>query len=76
MSDGVDVENERAECMWTISEEGKILLAFANKKILEIYTLTSLLCMSLTSESERRWSKFGVGGANEGRTVWRVADNL
>ena len=22
------------------------------------------------------WSKFGVGGADVGRTVWRVADNL
>ena len=22
------------------------------------------------------WSKFGVGGADEGRTVWRVPDNL
>ena len=24
----------------------------------------------------RGWSKFGVGGADVGRTVWRVADNL
>ena len=38
--------------------------------------------MSLASESERAeqiwsgWSKFGVGGADVGRTVWRVADNL
>ena len=38
--------------------------------------------MNLTSESERaeqiwsEWSKFGVSGANAGRTVWRVADNL
>ena len=22
------------------------------------------------------WSKFGVGGVDVGRTVWRVADNL
>ena len=22
------------------------------------------------------WNKFGVGGVNVGRTVWRVADNL
>ena len=22
------------------------------------------------------WSKFGVGGADVGRTVWRIADNL
>ena len=22
------------------------------------------------------WSKFGVGGADAGRTVWRIADNL
>ena len=22
------------------------------------------------------WSKFGVGGADVGRTVWRVAENL
>ena len=53
----------------------RFLLAFAKKKFLK-YGLTSLLCMSLTSESERRWSKFGVGGADAGRTVWRVADNL
>ena len=46
--------------------------------------------MSQTSENERAeqiwsgWSKFGVGGANlewvegadVGRTVWRIADNL
>ena len=38
--------------------------------------------MSQTSENERMeqiwsgWSKFGVGGAYVGRTVWRVADNL
>ena len=42
--------------------------------------------MSQTSEraepSERAeqiwsgWSKFGVGGVDVGRTVWRVADNL
>ena len=38
--------------------------------------------MSLTSESEHAeqiwsgWSKFGVGGADVGRTVWRVAHNL
>ena len=25
---------------------------------------------------ESGWSKFGVGGADVGRTVWRVADNL
>ena len=37
---------------------------------------------SLMSESKRAeqiwsgWSKFGVGGADVGRTVWRVADNL
>ena len=31
--------------------------------------------MSLTSEVSG-WSKFGVGGADAGRTVWRVADNL
>ena len=24
----------------------------------------------------RGWSKFGVSGADVGRTVWRVADNL
>ena len=41
MSDGVDVENERAECMWTISEEDKVLLAFAKKKFLK-YTLLRL----------------------------------
>ena len=27
----VDVENDRAECMWTISEEDKFLLAFAKE---------------------------------------------
>ena len=38
--------------------------------------------MSQTSENERaeqiwsEWSKFGVGGADVGRTAWRVADNL
>ena len=38
--------------------------------------------MSQTSENERAeqiwsgWSKFGVGGTDVGRTVWRVADNL
>ena len=38
--------------------------------------------MSLTYESERAvqiwsgWYKFGVCGADVGRTVWRVADNL
>ena len=38
--------------------------------------------MSQTSENERveqiwsGWSKFGVGGADVGRTVWRVPDNL
>ena len=38
--------------------------------------------MSQTSENERAeqiwsgWSKFGVGGADVGRTVWRVADYL
>ena len=38
--------------------------------------------MNQTSENEwaehilSRWSKFGVGGADVGRTVWRVADNL
>ena len=31
--------------------------------------------MNLTSESGG-WSKLGVGGADAGRTVWRVADNL
>ena len=38
--------------------------------------------MSQTSENERAeqiwsgWSKFGVGGADVGRTVWRIADYL
>ena len=38
--------------------------------------------MRQTSENEQAeqiwsgWSKFGVGGADVGRTVWRVADNL
>ena len=38
--------------------------------------------MSQTSENERAekiwsgWSKFGVGGADVGRTVWTVADNF
>ena len=38
--------------------------------------------MSQMSENERveqiwsGWSKFGVGGVDVGRTVWRVADNL
>ena len=31
----MDVENQRAECMWTISEEDKVLFA---KKIIQ-YTL-------------------------------------
>ena len=38
--------------------------------------------MSQTSENEQAeqiwngWSKFGVGGADVGRIVWRVAGNL
>ena len=37
---GVDVENERAECMWTISEEDNSIC----KKILEIHSYVFLFC--------------------------------
>ena len=37
---GADVENERVEWMWTISEEDKVFIAFAKKKFLK-YTLIS-----------------------------------
>ena len=76
----VDVEIERTEWMWTISEEDKVLFAFT-KKILEIHSYVFLFCidkcrnMSQSLKVSRR-SKFGVGGADAGRTVWRVADNL
>ena len=42
---GVDVENEQAEWMWTISEEDKVF---------------TCVC------------KFGMGGADAGRTVWTI----
>ena len=38
---GVDEENERAECMWTISEEDKVFTCFC-KKILEIHSYVFL----------------------------------
>ena len=38
------MKNERAECMWTISEEDKVLLVFATK-ILEIHSYVFLFCI-------------------------------
>ena len=40
---GVDVENERVECMWTISEEDKGITSVC-KKILEIHSYVFLFC--------------------------------
>ena len=37
-----DVENERAECMWTISEEDKVFTCVC-KKNLEIHSYVSVL---------------------------------
>ena len=39
---GVDVENERAECMWTIPEEDKVITSIC-KKILEIHSCLFVL---------------------------------
>ena len=37
------MENERAECMWTISEEDKVITSTC-KKILEIHSYVVLFC--------------------------------
>ena len=41
---GVDVENERAECMWTISEEDNVFTCIC-KKILEIHSYVFFFCI-------------------------------
>ena len=41
----VDVENEEAECMWTISEEDKVFTFICKKEILEMHSYVFLFCI-------------------------------
>ena len=41
----VDVENERAECMWTITEEDKVSTFICKKKFLKYTHMCFLFCI-------------------------------